>query len=695
MNRPLPFGKYILLERISVGGMAEVFKGRTFGIEGFARFVAIKRILPQLAEDNRFVEMFIDEAKMAAALNHANIAQVIELGRERNDHFIAMEYVAGKDLLALFLHLRKTKQRLPVQLVAFIGHQVAEGLDYAHRKRGADGRPLGIVHRDVSPQNVLVSYDGAVKLIDFGIAKVRKQGYDATRAGGLKGKFGYMSPELIEARSVDLRSDIFSLGVVIWELLCTERLFTGDNEFITLEKVRLAEVDAPSVRNPAVPPELDRILLRALARDPADRYQASSELADDLARFLHTQGHSPSTKDMGAWMRAEFSRDLEEERRKAQKHGRITLTADGRVVEAQQEEEEEPTALWQPDAETADDWARATAPPEEAEVVADPLAVLATGRAIERPRVAVQERVVASRPASDRLAGERPFSERQTAERPAVERPTAERPLTERPTDPLPLTDRPTDLQTRVPTRRTRLPAILAVIVGLLVTAGAAWWLFVRSPSATLVVVANPTKSLVIRVNGKMVGDASPLRLEGLEPTTAVVEVESEGFKPFRESRALIAGEENRVEARLEIELAQMAVLRFAVKPESARILVDGRPVADGVAQVPVGRKVALRIEADGFVAEEESRTFEGGDHGLTYELSQETASIWVDSKPAGNLLLDGRFVTRSPSLLDRLDPNKRYRLRIVADGYQPHEVEVDFKATRHPRLNVTLVPLK
>ena len=670
MNRPLPFGKYILLERISVGGMAEVFKGRTFGIEGFARYVAIKRILPHLAEDNRFVEMFIDEAKMAVQLNHAHIAQVIELGREKNDHFIAMEYIAGKDLLALYHHMRRSRQRMPVHLVALIGHRVAEGLDYAHRKRGSDGRPLGIVHRDVSPQNVLVSYDGAVKLIDFGIAKVRKQGYEATRAGVLKGKFGYMSPELIEARTVDARADVFSLGVVLWELLATERLFAGDNEFVTLELVRRAEVDAPSTRNPAVPPELDRIILRALARDPEARYQTAAELADDLARFLHTQGFSPTNKDLAAWMRGQFSQDLESERLKSQQHARITLGPDGEVVQgSQDEEEEEPTALWQPDDGMADEWARATSPPDEVEPVPDPLA------ALDAPRRAA------------------PAPERPLSERPLSERPLSERPFSERPTDQVPIGDRPTALRPQVGVQRGRGALWAALVVGLLATAAAGWWFLWREPPASLLVRVNPSDSLTIRLGDEVIGQASPARREGLKPGRQVLEVTRDGFDPWRQDIMLTAGEVTTVDVRLALSLSNEATLRFLVTPPDAHITLGGKEVHDGEARAPAGVEVALVIERAGYRPVKASLTPERGRQTLRYELALSPGTLFVETDPPGTVFLGEERRGRTPVRIDGLDPSKPWPVRVEAPGHKPHEETVEFKDRRFVQVEATLQP--
>jgi serine/threonine protein kinase len=196
LNQPTPFGKYYLLERINVGGMAEVFKAKVMGVEGFERIVALKRILPHIAEDEEFITMFIDEAKIAVQLQHANIAQIFDLGKVDEAYFIALEYVHGRDLRGIFDDLHRHTQTMPLPQVCFVIMQVCEGLDYAHNKRDAQGRALNLVHRDISPQNVLIGYEGEVKLIDFGIAKAAGKA-SKTQAGILKGKFGYMSPEQV------------------------------------------------------------------------------------------------------------------------------------------------------------------------------------------------------------------------------------------------------------------------------------------------------------------------------------------------------------------------------------------------------------------------------------------------------------------------------------------------------------------
>ncbi|NMC72300.1 MAG: serine/threonine protein kinase, partial [Myxococcales bacterium] len=305
----MPFGKYYLLDRINVGGMAEVFKAKTEGVEGFERLVAVKRILPSIAEDEEFIKMFIDEAKIAVQLTHQNIAQIIDLGKVGDAYFIAMEYIHGRDLRATYDRAKKKGEILPLPMSCFTMMKVCEGLDYAHNKKDASGAPLNLVHRDVSPQNILISFDGEVKIIDFGIAKAANKAAK-TQAGILKGKFGYMSPEQVRGLPLDRRSDVFSCGIILYELITGERLFIGESDFSTLEKVRNVEIMPPTTYNRNIPEELERIVLKALAKEKEDRYQNAMDLHDDLQSFMYTIESFFSQKDLAAFMRKEFPEDL-------------------------------------------------------------------------------------------------------------------------------------------------------------------------------------------------------------------------------------------------------------------------------------------------------------------------------------------------------------------------------------------------
>jgi serine/threonine protein kinase len=276
--------------------MADVFKARIQGPAGFERTFVVKRILAHLSGDPTFTKMFIDEAKIAAKLSHPNIVQVFELGEIEAEYFMSMEYVRGHDLAETMRTLWARVGPPRPELVAYIGREMCRALAYAHEFTSEDGHVLGMIHRDVSPSNVMLSFDGAVKILDFGIAKAL--GGDAadegTKSGTLKGKFAYMAPEQTVSNEIDRRIDIFATGIVLHEILTGRRLFKGDNDMQTIERVRRCEVTPPSLFNPLCPPELDRIVLQALARERDERYQSASEMADALddvvyaARFQAT-----------------------------------------------------------------------------------------------------------------------------------------------------------------------------------------------------------------------------------------------------------------------------------------------------------------------------------------------------------------------------------------------------------------------
>jgi eukaryotic-like serine/threonine-protein kinase len=321
-GRVAPFGKYLLLQRVSVGGMAEVYKAIPEGATRVDQIVAIKRILPNIAEDREFIGMFIDEARIAGQLNHTNICRIYELGRVGQDHYIAMQFLWGRDLLKVMNRYKKAGQHLPPAMASLIAARAAQALHYAHEKRGADGAPLHIIHRDVSPQNIIVGYAGQTKLIDFGVARAATQS-QKTQAGILKGKFGYMSPEMIRGLPVDHRSDVFAMGICLHEALTGARLFYGESDFATLELVRDARVRAPSATAPHVPAELDAIVLRALARDPGDRYPTAGALADDILAFLARYAPGYDEAQVAQQMRAAFASEVAREKHRLDTYARM------------------------------------------------------------------------------------------------------------------------------------------------------------------------------------------------------------------------------------------------------------------------------------------------------------------------------------------------------------------------------------
>lgn len=304
------FGKYVLLEKLATGGMAEVFLARGSGAGGIGKFFAIKRILPQYADSPEFNEMFKDEAKIAINLNHSNIVSIHEFGIEKGQFYLVMDYVEGRNLRQIMNKMKKSNLQFSMDQIVYMVKEVAGGLDHAHRCiDGSTGKPLNITHRDMSPQNVMVSFEGETKVVDFGIAKAESQ-LETTRAGTLKGKFGYMSPEQAEGQPVDLRTDIFSLGIVLWEMLANDRLFVANNEINTLRKIRDCQI--PSLRkiNPNIHSELERIVQKALARDRNLRYQTAAALHRDLNRFLNRQYPDFSPQDFAVFIKSAFADEI-------------------------------------------------------------------------------------------------------------------------------------------------------------------------------------------------------------------------------------------------------------------------------------------------------------------------------------------------------------------------------------------------
>jgi TonB family protein len=315
------FGQYLLLSKIAAGGMAELFKAKRKGVEGFEKILAIKRILPHMSDNEEFITMFIDEAKLAAQLTHHNICQIFDLGKIDNSYYIAMEYVHGKDLRAVLKAARTKSKTIPAELGILITSKLCSALDYAHRKNDSTGQPLNLVHRDVSPQNILITYEGDVKLVDFGIAKAATKVH-VTQHGALKGKLLYMSPEQAWGKTVDKRSDIFSVCAVLYEMLAGRPLFFGDDdtEVTILEKVRDARVTPICSVVPTLPKELEKILNKGLQKNPEDRYQLASELQKDLDNLFYTEGYNATSASL-----ASFTRDLFPEDWVQESGGRETL----------------------------------------------------------------------------------------------------------------------------------------------------------------------------------------------------------------------------------------------------------------------------------------------------------------------------------------------------------------------------------
>jgi serine/threonine-protein kinase len=326
-----PQQRYKVLEKVAAGGMAEVYRAESAGLEGFKKIVAIKRVLPHLSEKKQFIGMFLDEARVSAHLSHSNCVQVFDIGVGDNTYFIVMEYVDGSDLKGVIEYRRKLNQPFPVEEACLICVKICEGLAYAHELTDSKGESLHIVHRDMSPPNVLITRHGEVKIVDFGLAKANSQ-LERSEPGIIKGKFSYLSPEAAKGGTVDGRTDIFAVGIILWELLAGRRLFMGESDLETVRMVQSARV--PSIReiNRAVSPELERVLMKALTEDPAQRYQRARDFGRALNQLLFTMGRSVSSFEIAELVEP-IRREREQKRQRQKRQSIIGTLIDEAMLE--------------------------------------------------------------------------------------------------------------------------------------------------------------------------------------------------------------------------------------------------------------------------------------------------------------------------------------------------------------------------
>ncbi len=336
--KPFRLGDYLLLERLATGGMAEVYRGKLRGAGGFEKQLAIKRILPHYSSNEEFVRMFEFEARLSSQLTHANIVQIFNFQKISGAYLLTMEFVNGKNLRQFVNKVKKTNYSLSVACAVYVINEVCKGLDYAHSRRDeSEGKPLNIIHRDMSPQNVMLSYEGAVKIVDFGIAKARDRA-DETRSGVIKGKFGYMSPEQANGEPVDMRTDIFSTGIMLYELVTGKRLFQTDNDLATLKLIQECLIPLPTKANPKISLELEKIILRSLSKDRNARFQTAGQMHRALQEFLNKNFPSFTQKELADILHGVFVNEMESEQRRSEEINRQSIPFSQGEMAAKKEE---------------------------------------------------------------------------------------------------------------------------------------------------------------------------------------------------------------------------------------------------------------------------------------------------------------------------------------------------------------------
>jgi serine/threonine protein kinase len=674
--RPIIFGKYCLLERISVGGMAEVFRARPFNAPGFKRFLAVKRILPNLAEDEQFISMFVDEAKISVQLNHKRVCQIYELGRLQDSFYIVMEFIAGKNLLQIQNHFRAQKKMMSVTQAAFIALGICEGLDYAHRKVSDDGQPLNIIHRDISPQNILVSYEGEVKVIDFGIARAATKNKQ-TQVGVLKGKFGYMSPEQAQGGDIDHRSDIFAVGALLWEMLTSRRLFHGKTDFQTLELVRSGEIEPASARNSRVPPEIDRILARALERDVSKRYQWASEFADDLRAFLASIKPAFTEKSLSQWMCGNFSEDLEFEKSKLPIFAPFVTIQD--VIHHNNEAAEDLELDELDELEAVEE--------EDATRVVE---------VAERPvRKVRKEFVLAENEAEPMATVVMNLDELRLPDAP-VDLSLLEDPPAPRFTATVPVVT----LTPGTRNQRNRTSGILAGLsIAVIVAVGVMLVVWMRPTTATVRITAEPSVGVLVSVNGVTQAGSPPLELQGIPPGEVIVTLSHPDFVPITEVATVQPGGTLAIDRRL-APLPREATIQLTLDSSEAQVYLDGEllPGTGTVREFAAssGAPHAIEVYRPGYFVETYQFSLRPSEaFSRDIALRRVEASLTLRSVPAGTLFIDGeqKGTTADWLTVESLDVDKNYEIEIRPDapGYRPFTQTLVFDTYYQPRNSVVL----
>ena len=310
---PRPFGRYYLIDKMAIGGMAEVFNAIIFGIHSFEMPLVIKRILPTLSDNQKFVDMFVKKKKIYVALQHQNIVQIYDFNKFQNQYFIALEFVEGRDLKNLLNITKERQNSLSIEQSLFIAHQICNGLEYVHTRRGSSGDELGLVHRDLSPANILLSYTGEVKIADFGIAKAKRHAA-ISDVGVLKGKYKYMSPEQGRGEDIDHRSDIFAVGILLYEMVTGTKVFDGESDKVILNRVQHSIIEEPRRRNPRISPRLNKIICRALHPSPNGRFQTAKNLQEALAGEMHPYTTGALSRQLSDLMNQNFEHEKSADR---------------------------------------------------------------------------------------------------------------------------------------------------------------------------------------------------------------------------------------------------------------------------------------------------------------------------------------------------------------------------------------------
>lgn len=640
---PTPAGQYYLMEKIAQGGMAEIFKGLSYDVHGIKKTVCIKKILPNIAASQEFIDTLIDEAKIAVTLSHGNIAQVHDLGKVGEDYFMVMEFVEGKTLSKIMKTCRAKKEFVPVPFACYFIAEILNGLSYMHRRTDEHGRALDIVHRDISPQNIMVSYSGTVKIIDFGIAKAKIK-VGSTDSGILKGKFAYMSPEQARGDDTDHRSDVFSLGVIFWELLTGQRLFKAEDNKQTLRNVRKAHVKPPSKLRDELPPALDAILMHALAKNRQDRYAFASDMHDELVKFLYTTYPDFQPSDIIAYMNDLFADQLAEEG--AQKEsGTPYLIIDHEHSALVGKERYEDTGI----ARAPVDMDKYLVTPEE-----------------ESAEIEI----------SDEVPAEKPVAE------PTVAKPKPKRPWGK------------------------YIALGSAILIALTVVGLGIWRWTARLPAVEeppytepgqLVVTTTPPNAKVY-LDGEFVGSGSPVTITDVASETKhLLTVEREGFVAQTRRFIIKPNDLKDFAITLKPEVIPMSTIAISSTPAVATIFLNDEETKYRtpavIPNIEPGKRHVLGLHLPGYKYWTTSFTTRPNEtQNFHVQMARNYGALKVTTQPSGALvMIDGSPSGSTPLVREQLEPDATHRVEVWLEGYEPAKQEVYIKAGSVEELHIGL----
>ena len=646
---PQMFGRYLLLDKVAAGGMAEVWRAKLTGEGNFQKIIAIKKILPHVSEDEDFITMFTDEANITSTMNHANIGQVSEFSKVGDVFYISMEYVSGRDLKSVWSWSKARAQIMPVELSAYIVSKMCDGLQYAHDH--------AIVHRDISPQNVLLSWEGDVKVIDFGIAKATEKA-GKTRPGTLKGKFAYMAPEQIRGLPLDGRSDLFAIGVCLYELVTGQRGFQAESEFSLLEMVRNVEIRPPSLLNQTLPAELERIIYKALTKDRDQRYQTCADMSIDLQQFMLQRGRPPQARDLAAFLRENFTVDWEKEKSRLESYKDINpLDYQGNKLLAQ-------------------------GPASPPLALDDDSAFSSTTDLLAMPPASAMPSMAAMQPAT--ASAMRARSEHTGSTATGLQQAEPSTPMPVGPAKP------------RLSSRSIKLMAASVAGVVALGGLGVGLWMTVLQPVTAVVVTVQGPKDATVRFDALPAVAATPnATIEGVKKGPHTVFVEANGYLPVTmpvvtEGQPLFA-----ITATLKRIPGTLVVTS---EPSGASIIIDGKPTervtpatfeldGDSVHEVKVQKvdyKEAITPDVRVPGAKETS---------VKLRLKPALVRLRIVSTPEGASVKVGEVdYGMTPVVLERAPDDPYPQVLITAKNCEPMQTTVPFDRDKaEDRFDVTL----